>query len=138
MTSNSLLRVVERIGGDQVSYAVDEDHVNCMDICQLQEVNYIGYDFTWSNRQGSTIFYTIVYRILINKASMMIYPGVFYEVLSEAIPYHCPLSIQLHNTQRRRRHQFMFFSICGLQPLILEMWCNRFGVQKSLARVCFK
>ena len=46
---NSLSRVVERIGGDQVSYAADEDLVNCMDICQLQQVNYIGYDFTWSN-----------------------------------------------------------------------------------------
>ncbi|KAJ8443205.1 hypothetical protein Cgig2_017198 [Carnegiea gigantea] len=85
---NIFLEVNERVGGDQ-------------------EVKYIGSDFTWSNRQGSTGIFSRLDRILINRAALDSYSEAFYETYQITTPDIVPSS---HNYQEK--HQFHFFNMC--------------------------
>ncbi|KAJ8429272.1 hypothetical protein Cgig2_000760 [Carnegiea gigantea] len=108
---NSLLALNERVGGDQVSYIEIEEFISCVDDYQLQELKYIGFNFTCSNQQRNTKVFSRLDRFLANKATLDAYPKVFIN----------PLLLLLHHTMTKRKKPFYFFN----------MWTQALGFKEA-------
>ena len=64
-----------------MNYAEIEDFISSVDNYQLQEINYMGSDFAWSNRQSDTRVASQLERILLSEATIISSSEGYYEVL---------------------------------------------------------
>uniref|UniRef100_A0A803PZW9 Uncharacterized protein n=1 Tax=Cannabis sativa TaxID=3483 RepID=A0A803PZW9_CANSA len=99
---NEILSKEERIAHRVKSYPND-DFLNCVNECHLEDVKFSGNFFTWSNKKhGEDQIYSKIDRILTNQTWLNAYENVEATFLSEGLFDHCPriLTLDLETAYR--------------------------------------
>ncbi|KAL9244376.1 hypothetical protein vseg_018157 [Gypsophila vaccaria] len=87
---NCVLSINERMGGN-VTDAEKEPFKNCVDDCELVDINSIGSFFTWNNKQNpDNRIYSRLDRFLVNKE--------WSDLLQEAYAHFLPEGLYDHTT----------------------------------------
>ncbi|XP_062075606.1 uncharacterized protein LOC133779692 [Humulus lupulus] len=113
---NDILNRDERIG-DRVRHNSNNDFMNCVSYCQLEDVKFSGNFFTWSNKQqGSDRIYSKIDRVLANQAwvdSFTIAEAIF---LNEGIFDHTPAILTVHSDIPSGKNPFKYFRMWSSHP----------------------
>ncbi|XP_058776934.1 uncharacterized protein LOC131651279 [Vicia villosa] len=109
---NNILKVGDRIGGNEVHLAEYIDMEEMMVTSSLAEHESIGPWFTWHNKQLANPIYSRIDRGLVNAEWHRTYPNSSVEVLNPSISDHALLRIKLDSLQtvKKIKHRFKFLN----------------------------
>ncbi|XP_062085993.1 uncharacterized protein LOC133792101 [Humulus lupulus] len=113
---NDILNRDERIG-DRVRYNSNNDFINCVSCCQLEDVKYSGNFYTWSNKQqGSDKIYSKIDRVMANQAWMDRFTNAEAIFLNEGIFDHTPTVLTVHSDIPSGKKPFKYFWMWSSHP----------------------
>ncbi|XP_058783939.1 uncharacterized protein LOC131658687 [Vicia villosa] len=147
---NNVLKVGDRLGGNDVHLAEFIDMESMMNNNNLFEHDTTGPVFTWFNRQMNNPIYSRIDRALVNIAWCNAFPNCEIEVLNSHISDHSPLRVKLDGTQQVAKHKqrFKFLNCVADHPEFLttmkENWSQHasgypmYHLWKNLQRLQFK
>ncbi|XP_058767824.1 uncharacterized protein LOC131641534 [Vicia villosa] len=109
---NNILKVGDRIGGNEIHLAEYIDMEDMMATSNLSEHETIGAWFTWSNKQVANPISSRIDRALVNAEWHRRFPNSSVEVLNPNISDHTPLRIKLDSIQtvKKIKHRFKFLN----------------------------
>ncbi|XP_074302637.1 uncharacterized protein LOC141634307 [Silene latifolia] len=113
---NIVLSFHERIGSD-ISVNEIQPFQDCLDVCQVKDINAIGSFFTWNNKQEvDTRVYSRIDMFFINDEWMHLFPDAYANFTPEGIFDHCPCVVQFTEQVQRRKGSFKYFNMWSLHP----------------------
>ena len=102
-----------------------EEFHECLSNLELDDMPFNGPLFTWINRRvGDQFIARKLDRSLQNECALDMFPRAVTEVLNPGLSDHCPLFVNLNNsdvTRSRRRCPFKFFNFRADHPSFLDM-----------------
>ncbi|XP_030478095.1 uncharacterized protein LOC115695145 [Cannabis sativa] len=122
---NDILSKEERIGHRVRSYP-DDDFLNCVNQCHLEDVKFSGNFFTWSNKKhGDDRIYSKIDRILANQAWLNAYENAEATFLNEGLFDHSPGILTLYPHLNGGIKPFKYF----------RMWKSHSKYERSLEEI---
>ncbi|XP_058776449.1 uncharacterized protein LOC131650760 [Vicia villosa] len=124
---NNILKVGDRIGGNEIHLAEYIDMEDMMATSNLSEHETIGAWFTWSNKQVANPISSRIDRALVNAEWHRSFPNSSVEVLNPNISDHTPMRIKLDSSQtvKKIKHRFKFLNcIAGHADFIQVLRAN--------------
>ncbi|XP_058771902.1 uncharacterized protein LOC131645245 [Vicia villosa] len=109
---NNILRVGDRVGGNDIHLAEYIDMEDMMHTSNLSEHETSGAWFTWTNKQEANPISSRIDRALVNADWHRRFLNSSVEVLNPHISDHSPLRIKLDSSQqvRKIKHRFKFLN----------------------------
>ncbi|XP_058775952.1 uncharacterized protein LOC131650248 [Vicia villosa] len=108
---NNVLKITDRIGGNEVQEAEYRDLEQMMENLGLYEHETKGDHFTWFNKQSQGPIYSRIDRALCNSFWFATFPDCVIEVMRSHISDHAPLKVNMVNqhgyVKKKRRFQFL-------------------------------
>ncbi|XP_074314558.1 uncharacterized protein LOC141649777 [Silene latifolia] len=143
---NNVLHFNERLGST-VMWGELEDFRQCVQYCQLVDIQAQGPFYTWNNKQDSnTRVYSRIDRFLINHEWLNLYPNSYAYFLNEGLFDHNPCICYRRLDISLRKTHFRYFNMWGQAsdfPEIVRiewektiMGCKMYQVISKLK--CFK
>ena len=115
----------EKIRGNISTDIAMEDFHDCLFNLELDDMPFNGPLFTWINRRvGDQFIARKLDRSLQNECVLDMFPRAVTEVLNPGLSDHCPLIVNLNNSdvmRSRRRCPFKFFNFWADHPSFLDM-----------------
>ncbi|XP_062077369.1 uncharacterized protein LOC133782170 [Humulus lupulus] len=113
---NDILNRDERIG-DRARHSLNNEFINCVSGCQLEDVKYSGNFYTWSNKQqGSDKIYSKIDRVMANQAWMEKFTNAEAIFLNEGIFDHTPAVLTVHSDIPSGKKPFKYFRMWSSHP----------------------
>ncbi|KAL0410725.1 UNVERIFIED_CONTAM: hypothetical protein Slati_3662200 [Sesamum latifolium] len=124
---NAVLSQVEKRGGKPFASASRNSLGDELDSCNLIDLGFSGYKFTWSNkRPGMTNIQSRLDRGVANAEWCLLYPKAHILHLPPFTSDHSPLLLDTQPTSVNRPRPFFFE----------EMWLQDFSCESLVADVC--
>ncbi|KAK7267103.1 hypothetical protein RIF29_19767 [Crotalaria pallida] len=124
---NTFLDPQEKYGGNPVDISNLADFRNCVDYCQLQDMNYYGQHLTSDNKQldGNRVFCKLN-KTLVNENWIQMWPNSQTKFLNGGISYHSPMIVRWLSDTENRRSGFKYFNMWykaeEFNAVIQEAW----------------
>ncbi|XP_062114671.1 uncharacterized protein LOC133825786 [Humulus lupulus] len=121
---NDILNRDERIG-DRARHNLNNEFINCVYGCQLEDVKYSGNFYTWSNKQqGSDKIYSKIDRVMANQAWMDKFTNAEAIFLNEGIFDHTPAVLIVHSDIPNGKKPFKYFRMWSSHPQYHQEVCR--------------
>lgn len=117
---NSLLSTADRLGGLPVTAAECADFQAALDVTQLQELQYCGWEYSWCNKQHANLIYTKIDRVFGNLAWFQHYGTDIVEVLNPQSSDHSPLLLSCGSRRYKEQRRFKFLNCVVEHPEYLS------------------
>ncbi|KAG5610650.1 hypothetical protein H5410_021931 [Solanum commersonii] len=109
---NAVLNGVEKIGGIPVVAADVEDFNNCVEACDVLQIQYKGSPFTWWNgRAGDDCIFERLDRVFSNSEFQGLYSHLEVEHLTRDGSDHAALLLSCENRNSKLQRPFKFLKI---------------------------
>ncbi|XP_070047137.1 uncharacterized protein [Nicotiana tomentosiformis] len=119
---NAILSTTDRKSCHPVSFSEVKDFSNCITAILLNELQWKGEYFTWSNKQqGSERVSSKIDRAFGNYDWMMLWGHIILEYDLRNISDHAPIFLTLQSVNHNIRDPFRFFNIWSEHPQFLEL-----------------
>ncbi|XP_074266455.1 uncharacterized protein LOC141589728 [Silene latifolia] len=110
---NNILHFNERLGGT-VIWGELEEFGQCLQYCELVDIQAQGSFYTWNNKQGAnTRVYSRIDRFLINHEWLSLYPNSYAYFLNEGLFDHYPCICYRRLDRTIRKSHFRYFNMWG-------------------------
>ncbi|OMO60224.1 reverse transcriptase [Corchorus capsularis] len=124
---NQVLYQSDKLSKTSTSLQGSEDFQQCLDYCNLSEVNFRGLHYTWSNRRDPGICtWERLDRAFANATWFQIYEHVVLTNLPITISDHSPMLLQFNRKEGFRKRPYRFKMMWSLNPqceeVIKEGW----------------
>jgi hypothetical protein len=138
---NEILMQHEQLGGNPRNQAHMQAFQDCLAECNLVDMGYKGYDFTWNNRRGEGDNIQVrLDRGTATAAFLEMYPLSLIEHIATEESDHMALLIKIavdppaQNNVRSRGFMFeeMWLRHEGFDDMIKESWENRSGGEQGI------
>ena len=131
----------EKIGGD-LSWTPDMDEFNCCCYtAELEDLNFRGHWFTWSNKCPSKPLSRKLDRVLINNSWTNQFPNVDAEFISPGVSDHSPAIVRMGLPLPRLWKPFKFFNFltehADFESAVVRAWDTPFD-GSPLYKICSK
>ncbi|XP_074318470.1 uncharacterized protein LOC141655280 [Silene latifolia] len=108
---NCVLLANERLGG-RVTEAESEPFSECLQQCEVMDIQASGAFYTWNNKQPlATKVYSRLDRFFVNKEWTTEFPDFIASFLPEGHFDHCPCLICKRNSGWRQKKPFKYFNM---------------------------
>lgn len=106
---NSIVSTEDRLGGALVTAAECVDFKDALFHAQLQELQYVGWEFTWCNKQPTNLIYTKIDGCFGNDLWLHNFSHVVVRILNSGCSDHSPLLLDCggHRNIPARRFKFL-------------------------------
>ncbi|XP_074289420.1 uncharacterized protein LOC141614572 [Silene latifolia] len=113
---NNVLHFNERIGSDVTATEI-QPFQNCVDYCQLHDIQAFGPFFIWNNKyKVDTRVYSRIDIFMVNMDWMSIFPDAYANYMREGLLDHCPFVVQFGKDEQRRKSSFKYYNMWFLSP----------------------
>ncbi|KAL6565242.1 hypothetical protein OROGR_002193 [Orobanche gracilis] len=132
---NNVLNSEDRIGGTPVSESECIEFRDVLNETELQEVRYVGWDFTWRNKQKHRLIYSKIDRCFGNHLWFDKFGHCMVEILNPGGSDHSPLLLQLGVRSSRCKPQFRFLNCLvdhpDFLPTVIDAWSTSVNDQEN-------
>ncbi|XP_062118934.1 uncharacterized protein LOC133832635 [Humulus lupulus] len=121
---NDILHRDERIG-DRARHNLNNEFLNCISSCQLDDVKYSGNFYTWSNKQqGTDKIYSKIDRVMVNQAWMDKFPNAEAIFHNEGLFDHTPAVLTVHPDIPSGKKPFKYYRMWSSHPQYHQEVCR--------------
>ncbi|XP_058726600.1 uncharacterized protein LOC131597960 [Vicia villosa] len=120
---NNVLKVNDRMGGNEVQEYEYRDLENMMEAIGVYEHETQGPHFTWSNKHSQNLIHSRIDRALCNSLWFTKFQDSRIDVLNPHISDHSPLKVWMdrHNMISRQKRRFKFLNCVTEKPEFMEI-----------------
>ncbi|KAL2923715.1 hypothetical protein RDABS01_015206 [Bienertia sinuspersici] len=113
---NCVVNFDERLGSQVRLHEISPPR-ECFDECEVQDINYTGCFYTWTNKQNAAArVLSKIDRVMANHAWTDCFPAGKAHFLPEGISDHCPMVITADDKDDQGKKPFKYFSMWANAP----------------------
>uniref|UniRef100_A0A803QNL0 Reverse transcriptase domain-containing protein n=1 Tax=Cannabis sativa TaxID=3483 RepID=A0A803QNL0_CANSA len=136
---NDILFKEERIG-KRVKYNATTDFIDCVGICQSEDIKYSGNYYTWNNkRQGGERICSKINRVLANQKWLDNFSNAKAVFAAEESFDHTPVIVSMYHEILNGKKPFNYFKLWTSHPrytkIVKGVWQKRFAGSKMLKAI---
>ena len=135
---NEVLCSEDKFGGNQVNLNRALQFKDCLDVCNMLDLGFVGPKYTWTNRRPiSDLILERIDRCFANPSWRVLYPKATVTHLTRTYSDHCPVLIELFGyTPSGQNKPFRFHTMWLLHPrfpnIVQEAWTAGKDLQESI------
>ena len=135
---NEVLSSEDKFGGNQVNLNMALQFKDCLDVCNMLDLGFVGPKYTWTNRRPiSDLILERIDRCFANPSWRVLYPKATVTHLIRTYSDHCPVLIELFGyTPSGQNKPFRFHTMWLLHPrfpnIVQEAWTAGKDLQESI------
>ncbi|XP_070013891.1 uncharacterized protein [Nicotiana sylvestris] len=118
---NPVLRMEDRIGGNQVTWVDVVDFHTYIRECELIEFPQLGNHYTWNDKNNDQRIFSKLDWIFINNTWLDIMPTCRVKFLPEGTSDHCPVMVTLEDRRLGMRRQFIYSNVWAQHPQFADL-----------------
>ena len=108
---NEILYLEERVG-KRSKRKLNEQFINCIAECGLEDLKFSGSYYTWNNKQqGDDRVYSKIDRAMVNQHWENYFVNSEVNFLPEGVFDHCPIMVSFYQTAVNCRRPFRYFKM---------------------------